>query len=499
MLGPWHDGRGPLFTALADGIAELIDANMIPAGTALPSQRELARQLGISRGTVTSAYELLEQRGRLLTRAGSGSRVRAELSAPGANLTGRLFSFSDESRRRIDLSTGALPASMVTREVMGQIRFDTLHDYLATNGYFPAGLPALRTAIAERLSQDGMATTPDQIVVTSGAQHATSLVVSTYLTAGDEVIVEDPSYRGALETLRTRGARMRSVPFERHGINLPLLEQALAKKPVLAYLQTGVHNPTGLTTNPARRHRLASMLAGGPALAVEDCCSYDLTLDGRPGQTLVGLLPDDRLISIGSLSKLFWGGIRVGWIRTSRSRVRTLLEARKAVDLSTSVIDQLIAIRLLERADEARRERAAMLSVARSIAEGLLHEHLPRWTWPPVDGGAALWIDTGEDAAALAERAKQAGLLISAGPNFSAHGSHRTHLRLPVARDRTTLDRALATIAGLTADRHRRGPSTRTRSGEPPRSGAPPVRPIIFARMPAPTPPEACRIASAPS
>ena len=200
MLGPWQDGRGPLSSALADGIAELIDANMIPAGTALPAQRELARQLGIARGTVTSAYGLLEQRGRLLTRTGSGSRVRAEPSAPGANLTGRLFSFSDESRRRIDLSSGALPASAVAREVMGQIRFDALHDYLPTNGYFPAGLPALRTAIAERLSRDGVATAPDQIVVTSGAQHATSLVFGTYLTAGDEVVVEDPSYRGALET-----------------------------------------------------------------------------------------------------------------------------------------------------------------------------------------------------------------------------------------------------------------------------------------------------------
>lgn len=452
MLGPWRDDEGPLPTALADGIAELIDANMIPAGTALPSQRRLARQLGVSRGTVTGAYELLEQRGRLLTRTGSGSTVRAELSAPGADLTGRLFSFSDESRRRIDLSSGALPASAVAREVMGQAQFDTLHHYLPTNGYFPAGLPALRTAIAERLSLDGMATAPDQVMVTNGAQHATSLVVSTYLTAGDEAIVEDPSYRGALEILRTRGARIRSVPFGRHGIDLPLLGRALSRGPGLAYLQTGVHNPTGLATDPARRRRLASMLAESPVLAVEDCCSYDLTPDGRPGRTLADLLPDDRLVSIGTLSKLFWGGIRVGWIRTSRRRVRTLLEARKIVDLSTSVIDQLIAIRLLERADEARRERTAMLSDTRSVAEGLVHEHLPRWTWPRTGGGAALWIDTGRDVTVLAERARRAGVLLSPGPNFSAHGSHRTHLRLPVARDRAMLDRALRTMAELSAD-----------------------------------------------
>lgn len=448
MIGPWHDGA-PTADALASAIAEVIDAGLVPAGTTLPSQRDLARQLGIARGTVSSCYSRLTEQGRLLTREGSGSRVRTRLSAPGADVTGRLFSFSDASQRRIDLSTGALPASGVAREVIERTSLTRLDHYLETDGYFPAGLPVLRVAIAELLTRDGVATSPDQILVTNGAQHATALTLSTYLTSGDEVVAEEPTYRGVLELLRTRGARIRSVPVGPHGIDVDLLSRSLTHSPTLVHVQTGIHNPTGWSTEPPHRRRLASALASWGGTVVEDCCSRDLTGDGRPVPTLAGLLPDDQLISIGTLSKLYWGGLRVGWLRTSRHRVRALLESRKTTDLSSPIIDQVLAVHLLDSVDEARAERASTLTVSFDRAEDLLHEICPRWIWTRPRGGTALWVDVGTDAVSLAERARAAGVVLAPGPTFSAHGGMTGHLRLPVVHDPEVLRHALTTVRTL--------------------------------------------------
>jgi DNA-binding transcriptional MocR family regulator len=452
MLGDWADPDQLLPDALAGALIELINAGFVPAGSALPAQRDCAHALGVSRATVVAACATLEARGYLVSVQGSGSRVRSGSGASAALVEGRLFSFTRTAVDVIDLSTGALPASPVTRETVAAGLDDELAHYLDTDGYFPAGLPVLRQAIAEHLTRDGIPTQAQEVLVTAGAQQATYLALRSIVQAGDLALVEDPSYRGGLEALKTLGARIEGVRTGVDGLDLDLLDRALGRRPVALYCQTSIHNPTGQTMAGHGRARLADLIGRHGTVTVEDCCSYDLTLDGPPARTLARLVDPELLISIGTLSKLFWGGLRVGWIRASQARIRQLLELRKVEDLATSVVDQLHAVRLLRRADLARRQRRDMLTGHLRTTEESVRAHFPTWTWHPPAGGSGLWVDTGTDALALAETAKRVKVKLAPGPSFSPYDGQRSMLRLPVWHEPELLDQALDLIASA----HRR-------------------------------------------
>ncbi len=444
MLGDWAQPGTLLPDALASALLELIDAGFAPAGCVQPAQRDCAAVLGVSRGTVAAAFADLEARGHLASAVGSGTRVRSGRAA--AATDGRLFSFTHAAPGVIDLSTGALPASRVARRVLAS-GVPEMSDYLDTDGYFPAGLPVLRQAIADRLTRDGIGTRPPQILVTSGAQQATSLAMRSLASPGDLAVVEDPTYRGGLEALRVLGARVEGVPMTGDGLDLDLLRHALDRGPAVLYCQTSIHNPTGGTMPGASRAEIGALAGRAGVPVIEDCCSYDLTFGG-PARTLAGQVPDDLLVMIGSLSKQFWGGLRVGWVRAGKSRIRRILELRKAEDLATSVVGQLAAVQLMAHAEDARRERRRMLSERLRSTEEVVHEVFPGWTWRPIRGGTGLWIDTGGDVLALAEAARREKVRLAPGPSFSPYDGQRTMLRLPVWHDPQVLAEALARISG---------------------------------------------------
>lgn len=448
MLGDWAHEQQSLPGALAASLVGLIKAGFVPAGSSLPAQRDFATALGVSRGTVTAAYATLEARGYLVSTQGSGTRVRSGPNWATGLVEGRLFSFTRNSVESIDLSSGALPASPVTRDILKGALDDELSPYLDTDGYFPAGLPVLRQAIADHLSRDGFPTEPQQVLVTSGAQHATYLSVRGLVEAGDLALTEDPSYRGGLEALRSVGARIEGVRTTGAGLDLDLLARSMSRKPAALYCQTGIHNPTGQTMPGRARVKLAEIINRHGLATIEDCCSRDLTLHGPPAKTLATLVEPDLLISIGTLSKLFWGGLRVGWIRASPDRIRNLVELRKVSDLATSVIDQLYAVSLLSRISEARRQRQAMLGEHLLSTEDAVRESFPNWTWDPIKGGSGLWVDTHEDAGALVETAKRLGVKLVPGSSFSPYDGHRTKLRLPVWHELVLLRQAFGLMSG---------------------------------------------------
>jgi DNA-binding transcriptional MocR family regulator len=443
MLGDWAQPGTPLPDALASALLELIDAGFAPAGCVLPAQRDCASTLGVSRGTVAAAFADLEARGYLASTVGSGTRVRSGRAA--AATDGRLFSFSHAAPGVIDLSTGALPASQVARRALAS-GVSEMTDYLDTDGYFPAGLPVLRQAIADRLTRDGVPARPQQILVTSGAQQATCLAMRSLVSPGDLAVVEDPTYRGGLEVLRALGARVEGVPMTGRGLDVDLLRHALARRPAVLYCQTGIHNPTGTAMPCTVRAELGACIGRAGLPVIEDCCSYDLTF-GRPAGTLAGHVPEDQLVMIGSLSKQFWGGLRVGWIHAAEGRIRKILELRKVEDLATSVMSQLLSAQLMAHVEEARRERREMLTARLRSTEDVVRGVFPGWTWRSIRGGTGLWIDTGGDVLALTETAKRVKVRLAPGPSFSPHDGQRTMLRLPVWHGPEILEEALEKIS----------------------------------------------------
>ncbi|MEO3818858.1 PLP-dependent aminotransferase family protein [Plantactinospora sp. B24E8] len=235
-LLPDPAGVRPAYRQLAQAIGGLILDGRIGLHVRLPAERELAAALHTSRTTVTAVYDLLRESGYAHSRQGSGTWTALP---PGRTPRGvsRILSPPDTA---IDLARAApgLPERTLG-EALGEIT-PRLAEHLPTPGYHPYGLPELRAAVAERFTRRGLATRPEQILVTSGAQHALTLILGLLCAPGDRVVVENPSYPNALEAIRRARLRTVSVPVTDAGWDIEIVESTLRQVvPQLAYLVTG--------------------------------------------------------------------------------------------------------------------------------------------------------------------------------------------------------------------------------------------------------------------
>lgn len=430
---------GPLHRQLSEGLAELIDRGELPPYALLPPERTLADALTMSRTTVVAAYQTLREKGRVERRQGSGTRVRPApgrepVSVPTFAGGGHTSSqFLSSPAGMIDLAAATLPGLDLVAELTSAI---TREEYLkltrAHHGYEMRGLPALRERIAAWYGENGLPTDPDEILVTSGAQQAIELIARGSLQSGDHVVVEEPTYRGALETFTRCGCRLRSVRTDANGIDVGELARVVsALAPRLVYLQSSAHNPTGAVLSTERRQQLAAMAASGDTVVVDDT-SLAGTVFGRD-PTPPALGSSENLLTIGSTSKLFWGGLRLGWIRTTSRAVSRLAQVRGFSDLGNSLITEEIALRLFDHYEAAVADRRQQLPIYLERITSMMEEHLPRWTWEQPIGGASLWVRLPEgDATQFAQVAQRFGVGILPGAVFSAAG-HDSHTRLPFA------------------------------------------------------------------
>lgn len=263
--------------------------------------------------------------------------------------------------------------------------------------YSPSeGDPRLREQLAARCTAAGLRTHPDQIVVTTGAQQALTLVATTLVEPGDVVLVERPSYLAALQVFALSGARLVDVPSDADGIDPAALDQ-LAREhlPALLYLVPTFQNPTGGTLSADRRREVVGIAERRGFRVVEDDPYRELRYSGAPEPTLASLADGEHVLYTGTLSKILAPGLRAGWVRTTPSVHDALVLAKQAGDLHTSTVDQAAAAvyldsgRLepnLERARRHYRERRDALVAA--LAEALP----PGSTWTRPDGGMFLWV-----------------------------------------------------------------------------------------------------------
>lgn len=214
-LGNWRTSSrsGPAYQGLSDGIRMLIVDGRLPVGARLPSERALADVLRVSRTTVTAAYAQLRDDGYLNARRGA----RSTTALPEARVATPALYTSPS----VNLAVAALaaPAGAVQEAFIEATR--QVPPYLHQTGHDLRGVTPLRDAIAERYCARGLPTEPEQIMVTSGAQHAISLILSTYTAAGDRVLVEQPTYHGAISAITTMGARPVPVALGDDGWNSP--------------------------------------------------------------------------------------------------------------------------------------------------------------------------------------------------------------------------------------------------------------------------------------
>ncbi|ROO88175.1 DNA-binding transcriptional MocR family regulator [Actinocorallia herbida] len=450
LLGPLPSER-PVYRALGRGIRTLIQDGRLPLGVRLPAERDLAGALGMSRTTVTSAYDDLRADGFVSSRQGAGSWT----ALPAANMyAGAAFTATKRDEQgTIDLGCASHPAPSIFAGAV-EAAVQELPRYTCGPGYEPVGLMRLREAIAQRYAQRGLPTRPEEIVVTSGGQQAWNLLVHALVSPGDPVMVERPTYPHALTALRNRGAVLATVGVS-EGWDTELLADGMRQAGVrLAYLIPDFQNPTGHLMGAADRAAVVEASRAAKGQLVVDETFAELSIDAaEPMPPTASFDGGGRVISIGSASKVFWGGLRIGWIRTTIPMAQRLAVLREPMDIAPPVLEQLITAELFCRIEEVRAERRIQLRESRDALVDALRTRLPEWCFTVPQGGMCLWARLPVPVAScLSETALRHGVRVVPGPLFGAEGVLEDYLRIPYVlppdQMRAAVDRLADAYAG---------------------------------------------------
>lgn len=463
LLGTWHAG-GPAYAALADALRAAILAGTIAPLTRLPSERELAPVLGVSRTTTAAAYRRLRDLGFAISRVGSGTVALlprfAETPAGGdVAVPDAAAALGDPlrrngaagptappgARRPLLLNQATAPAAPEVGPAFERA-LAALPEHLAHGGYAPYGIAPLREAVAERYRARGVPTTPDQVLVTTGAQNAISLAVRTVLRRTETAVVQSPTYFHALDTLREIGARTVGVPAGQDGLDVDLLESTVRRtRARLVFLIPDHHNPTGTSLTPVERAAVRELAERTGVTVLADETLTDLALSGPPDTNppFDGDGSSPHLITVGSTSKTFWGGLRIGWIRAHPDVVARLVRTRQSTDIATAVMEQLVAADLIARRDEILPGRLDWFRQRRDSLVAALRDALP-WDVPVPDGGQFVWARLGRPVAhAFAAAAAAEGVMVNSGPTFTPDGSSRDRVRLTFPHTADALEEAV--------------------------------------------------------
>ncbi|ROS36331.1 GntR family transcriptional regulator [Curtobacterium sp. PhB78] len=460
LLTDWRDGTdAPAYEALSDAIRVLVIDGRVAQGVRLPAERGLATALGISRTTVANAYARLRSDGFVVSVRGSGSVVHLPASLIGRPDPERLGGVVDGEL--LDLRKAALHSAPGMAEAVERaVRH--VPAALAGIGYDTVGDPGLRAAIADRYTERGLPTDPSQVIVTIGAQHAIALLARVLVRRGDAVLVESPTYPHAHEAFREAGGRLVGVPVDaRTGWDAAALETTLRRTaPAVAYVMPELHNPTGATMSVSTRQLLLSVAASVGTTVVADETMGELRIDGAPSLPLAAADPSGAsVVMIGSADKVFWGGLRIGWIRAAPALLQRLLAARPTGDLGTPVLDQLVARELVPRTAAVLEARREYLRQGRDDVVGALRARLPEWDVPSPAGGLTTWVGLGRPvSSALVLAARSEGVVLASGGVFGPDGGFERFLRVPFTMapaDRgrlvDVLERAWARVGGESA------------------------------------------------
>jgi DNA-binding transcriptional MocR family regulator len=448
--------RDPAYAGLADAVRRLVEEGRVPVGTRLPSERDLVAALGVSRTTVARAYAALRDTGYLHSRQGSGSV--AQLPAGRGHRGDHLLSpgvVDDDLPDAGDVVDLTCAAPAPVPEVLDAFRrgVEALPAHLGGTGYYPSGTAVLREAVAETYARRGLPTDPGQVVVVPGALAGVAIAARALLGTGDRVVVESPTYPNAIATLTRAGGRVLGSDVLDDGSDTDGLSTTLRQVlPRVAYLIPDFHNPTGVLRDDAARERVAATLRRTETTAIVDESMVALPLEGQAMPLPFAAHAEDA-VSVGSVSKPYWGGLRVGWLRVPEGRLGGMLAERLALDLGAPVLEQLVAADLLGAGDAVLDERRTALRAARDATLDALAEHLPTWSVTRPGGGLCLWCRLPAPlSTALTVRAREHGVLLAPGPAFAPEGGLDRFVRLPFTQPPAVMADAVARLADAWAE-----------------------------------------------
>lgn len=412
----------PLYRQIENYLRENILSGALAVDTRLPSSRELAQELGVSRITVKNAYADLESDGLLVSHEGSGTYV-APLPSPagviqrGAEagwplwqieaLNENIFSQSiykpipnyHAPGTNIIQFTGVgdprqFPVKDFLKAFQAVIRRDGVEalDY----GDFTSGFSPLRQTVVNVLASQGIHAHPDQVLITSGSQQALSLACLVLLQPGDTILVESPTYNLGLELFRSFNLKIAGIPLDEHGLQVELLEPLLQKyHPKLIYTIPNFQNPTGTCLSGSRRRALIDLASRYNVPILEDDYAGDLRYEGRAQPAVKALDTGGNVIYAGTFSKMIMPGMRLGFLVADGPIFQRLLHEKWVNDLTTSTLIQrtLDEYVTVGRYQTHLRRTSRNNRIRRDVMLAAIRRHLPREIHCPVpQGGLYLWL-----------------------------------------------------------------------------------------------------------
>lgn len=464
-----RQSHAPLYTQIAAQMRQMIRQGALGIGDRLPPNRVLAELLGVNRSTVATAYDELLADGLIAARVGSGTYVTAipptanaaemrvepedvepmsprqsplnwEAVLPELRINEFLSSRETAQQRKESLIfTHALPATELfpldefRRSVERALRRDgrALLQYGAGSGYEP-----LQQYLLRQMALTGIRAGANEILLTSGCQQALDLLRQTLLQPGDEVVVENPTYPGALSQFCQPQYKCIGAPVGASGLDLDALEDVLRRRrPKLIYVVPTFHNPTGVSLDLAARRRLVELAAQYRVPLVEDEIYRDLRYAGAALPSLKALDHYDVVIHLNSFSKVSFPGLRVGWVVAPRVLIEHLRALRQRTDMHGNLLAQAALADfarqgLLNKHIQRCRRNYAQRRDAMLEA---LQKHFPDGaTWTKPEGGLSVWVRLPEGVSAedLLAQAQRQNIYFTPGARFYACGARANTLRL---------------------------------------------------------------------
>jgi GntR family transcriptional regulator/MocR family aminotransferase len=473
----------PLYRQICEGVRQEIARGSVAAGARLPSSRQLAMDLGVSRITVANAYAELEADGVVEVRPGAGTFVlppwpeaAVGMGASGdaapplwqAALGAQVNPIRDRMLRQvlrgpilddtISFAWGAGDPRLVPTDAFRHVLTGVLdRDGAAALGpEHSDGYPPLRRALAQYVRQLGIVAGPDEIVVTAGTQQAITMLAGALLRPGDGVVVESPTWPGALEAFEARQADVIGVPLDRDGMRADLLQRVLeARRPRLIYTVPTFQNPTGIVMSATRRREIVTLAHRYGVPILEDDHVREVRFGSPIPPPLAAFDRYGDVIHASSFTKSFIPALRLGYI-VARGPLREALTAlRRSADLFSSSLMQRALCAYLESGAMQRhwkyisrvyrrRHAAMMTALKRSFPPGI--------TWTGVEGGLVVWVNVPPHLSVIAlfEDALRAGVSFVAGAAFFPAPNDQPSLRLNFAAvDERQIERGIAILGQL--------------------------------------------------
>ncbi len=377
------DGQGPKYQQLTRALLSAIRDGGLPAGARVTASRTLARQLGCGRNVVLLAYEQLQTEGYFVSRARAGTFVSTQLrhatsqrSADAAKHERKMpMGLSPAGRRLaqaadIARAVGHWPRTSAIDFVLGVTEPDArlvarvrqavgkaLRDRWSFFYGHPTGDEGLRVEIARRLhGARGIQRSPQQIVITSGAQQALDICARLIVRPGDAVIVEDPGYEAAEAVFVAAGATIVPVPVDRDGLNPALLPRRL-RRARLVYVTPSHQAPTGAILTVARRQAVLAWARSRGAYVLEDDYDGELRYSGPPIKALAGMAPDGEVIYCGTFAKALFPSVRLGYLVLPEPLVAPVVSAKWLSDRGSSTLLQRLVYELMASGEYDRHIR----------------------------------------------------------------------------------------------------------------------------------------------